>query len=82
METKEGPNGTLEIRIENHISISDLFKNYFRQNKKVMLLVVVKYFLLGSCGFLQQQKCKMWRSCKWIYLNRLHLLTKNELMFD
>ena len=35
METKEGPNGTLEIRIENHISISDLFKNYFRQNKKV-----------------------------------------------
>ena len=35
METKEGPNGTLEIRIENHISISDLFKNYFRQDKKV-----------------------------------------------
>ena len=55
METKEGPNGTLEIHIENHISISELFKNYFRENKKVMLLVVVKYFLLGSCGFLQQQ---------------------------
>ena len=34
METKEGPNGTLEIHIENHISISDLFKNYFRENKK------------------------------------------------
>ena len=55
METKEGPNGTLGIRIENHISISDLFKNYFRENKKDLLLVAVKYFLLGSCGFLQQQ---------------------------
>ena len=41
METKEGPNGTLEIRIENHISISDLFKNYFRENKKDLLLVAV-----------------------------------------